>query len=95
MNGKQVYLITTPNLEEIEAVAIRKVAARSLFDTWLMYSQNRLFTIHENKNIDGEHYQYGIIVCNYCIIPEADSILKSYMEGIKEYSYYVTKLNII
>ncbi len=87
MNGKQVYLVTTPNLEEIEAVAIRKVAARSLFDTWLMYSQNRLFTVTEYEDVDGKHYQYGIIVCNYCIIPEADNILK--------YSSADIKLNLI
>lgn len=95
MNEKQVYQIITPNLEEIEAVAIKKVAARSLFDTWLMYSQNRLFTIYEAEALDGAHYQWGMIVCDYCVIPEADSIIKSYIEGVKEHSYYVTKLNMI
>lgn len=86
MKEKQVYLIAFP-LEEIEAVAIKRVATRSLFDTWLMYSQNRLFTVTEDEDIDGKHYQYGMIVCDYCIIPEADDILK--------YSNNAIKLNLI
>lgn len=86
MKEKQVYLIAFP-LGEIEAVAIRKVAARSLFNTWLMYSQNRLFTITEDEDAYSKHYQYGIMVCDYCIIPEADDILK--------YSNNAIKLNLI
>lgn len=87
MTENEVYSLITPNCEEIEAVAIKRVATRSLFDTWLMYSQNRLFTVTEDEDIDGKHYQYGIIVCDYCVIPQADSIIKN--------SYHAIKLNMI
>lgn len=87
MTENEVYSLITPNLVEVKAVAIKRVAARSLFDTWLMYSQNRLFTVTEDEDIDGKHHQWGMIVCNYCIIPEADDILKN--------SYHAIKLNMI
>ena len=87
MTENEVYSLITPNLVEVKAVAIKHVAARSLFDTWLMYSQNRLFTVTEDEDIDGKHYQYGIIVCDYCVIPQADSIIEN--------SYHTIKLNMI
>ena len=92
MNIKQVYSLTTPNLGEIEAVAIKLVAFSKHFDTWLMYSQNRLFTIDEYDDLDGEHYQYKDMVCDYCILPEADAIIKNCME---EDSYPIVKLHMI
>ena len=87
MTENEVYSLITPNLVEVKAVAIKRVAARSLFDTWLMYSQNRLFTVTEYEDVDGKHYNYGIIVCNYCVIPQADSIIEN--------SYHTIKLNMI
>ena len=92
MNTKQVYSLTTPNLVEIEAIAIKHVASSKHFDTWLMYSQNRLFTIDEYDDLDGEHYQYKDMVCDYCILPEADAIIKNCME---EDSYPIVKLHMI
>ena len=87
MTENEVYSLITPNLVEVKAVAIKRVATRSLFDTWLMYSQNRLFTVTEYEDVDGKHYQYGIIVCDYCVIPQADSIIEN--------SYHTIKLNMI
>ena len=92
MHENEVYSLVTPNLQEIEAIAIKQVASRSLFNTWLMYSQNRLFTIDEYDDLDGEHYQYKDMVCDYCILPEADAIIKNCME---EDSYPIVKLHMI
>ena len=92
MNTKQVYSLTTPNLVEIEAIAIKRVAFSKHFDTWLMYSQNRLFTIDEYDDLDGEHYQYKDMVCDYCILPEAAAIIKNCME---EDSHSIVKLHLI
>lgn len=92
MHENEVYSLVTPNLQEIAAIAIKQVASRSLFNTWLMYSQNRLFTITEYIDLDGAHYQWKSVVCDYCVIPEADSILKSCME---EDSYPIVKLHMI
>lgn len=92
MNTKQVYSLTTPNLVEIEAIAIKRVASSKHFDTWLMYSQNRLFTIDEYDDLDGEHYQWKAMVYDYCVIPEADAIIKNCME---EDSHSIVKLHLI
>ena len=74
MTENEVYSLITPNLVEVKAVAIKRVAARSLFDTWLMYSQNRLFTVTEYEDVDGKHY---------CVIPQADSIIENSYHTIK------------
>lgn len=92
MNTKDVYSLTTPNLVEIVAIAIKCVATSKHFSTWLMYSQNRLFTIDEYDDIDGEHYQWKSLVYDYCVLPEADAIIKNCME---EYSYPIVRLNLV
>ena len=92
MSTKQVYSLTTPNLVEIEAIAIKRVASNKHFDTWLMYSQNRLFTIDEYDGLDGEHYQWKTMICDYCIIPEAAAIIKNCM---KEDNHSIVKLHLI
>ena len=91
MNTKQVYSLTT-DLVEIDAIAIKRVASSKHFDTWLMYSQNRLFTIDEYDDLDGKHYQYKDTVCDYCILPEADAIIKNCME---EGSHSIVELHLI
>lgn len=92
MNTKQVFSLTAPNLVEIEAIAIKHVASSKHFDTWLMYSQNRLFTIDVYNDLDGEHYQWKDMVCDYCILPEADAIIKYCME---KDSHSIVKLHLI
>lgn len=92
MNTNQVYSLATPNLGKIEAIAIKRVASSKHFDTWLIYSQNRLFTIDEYDDLDGEHYQWNAMVCDYCVLPGADAIIKNCME---EDSHSIVKLRLI
>lgn len=67
-----VYEMEAPNGATILAYAVSQIMYCDGENLWLMYSQNRLFTIQEKEGT----YKWWLNQCDYCIIPEADKTLE-------------------
>ena len=81
MKKKDVFKCTTPNGVEVTAAVVDCTCSSDYRECYLCYAQNRLFNYTIYHDFDWETGQpmtdevYEGVVCEYCIIPELDTLL--------------------
>ena len=87
LKSNEVFTFMTHNNVKLDAVCIHSVNhiyidELHLVDyTYLCYSQNRLFYIHQQQDLAVKEFvikDFNQIVVEYCIIPEYDTKLSDY-----------------
>ena len=95
MKKNEIFTFTAPNEIEVTAIVVTKLdntyneMEDSIYQEYLCYSQNRLFTYaetYQRKNaftpeettVTTESV-YGEILVDYCILPDYDAMLESYL----------------
>lgn len=97
MKKNEIFTFTAPNGVEVTAVVIASVGfavhIRTAERTYLCYSQNKLFTYIEKKDIytDEVVMEYGEVIVDYAILPEYDTMLENYQHQIDMANDYADK----
>lgn len=93
MKKNEIFTFTAPNGVEVTAVVIASVGfavhIRTAERTYLCYSQNKLFTYIEKKDIytDEVVMEYGEVIVDYCVIPKYDAMLKTEQQRFDDECY--------
>lgn len=97
MKKNEIFTFTAPNGVEVTAVVIASVGfavhVRTAERTYLCYSQNKLFTYIEKKDIYTYEVvmEYGEVIVDYAILPEYDTMLENYQHQIDMANDYADK----
>ena len=88
MKKNEIFTFTASNGVEVTAVVIDKVGydvhIRTATTTYLCYTQNRLFTYMEKRDIytDEVAKEYGKVLVDYAILPDYDVMLEAYSDHL-------------
>lgn len=96
MNKNDIFTFIAPNGVEVTAIVVAKLDSTyneiddSIYQEYLCYSQNRLFTYAETCQRENAftleeatfitESVYGEVLVDYCIIPEYDTMLENYFK---------------
>jgi len=96
MKKNEIFTFTAPNGVEVTAVVVAKLDSTyndmddSIYQEYLCYSQNRLFTYAETYRRENAFTPeettvttesvYGEILVDHCILPDYDNLLERYSD---------------
>ena len=82
MKKNDIFTFIAPNGVEVTAAVVDCILSSEYRECYLCYGQNRLFNYSIYYDVDRETGQlivdeevYERVVCDYCIIPELDTLL--------------------